>query len=49
MTIQEVKREAYYYGGKRISNEEAKEILDFIEDYPDRDPGEIIQEFLNLE
>ena len=49
MTIKEVKQEVYYYGGRRISNDEAQEILDFIEDNPDRDPGEIIQAFLELE
>lgn len=49
MTIQEIKKEVYYYSGKKINNDEAQEILDFIEDYPDRDMGEIIQAFLELE
>lgn len=49
MTIKEIKQEVLYYGGKKISNAEAQEILDFVNDNPDKDLGEIIQAFLELE
>ena len=32
MTIEQIKKEIYYYTGQKATTEEAEEILDFIED-----------------
>lgn len=45
MTIEQIKKEIYYYVGKRATNEEAEEILGFIEDTPDASLDEIISEY----
>lgn len=45
MTIKEVKEEVLYYLRRRATNEEAEEILGFIEDNPDTSLDEIISEY----
>ena len=45
MTIKEVKEEVLYYLRRRATNEEAEEILGFIEDNPDASLDEIISEY----
>lgn len=43
MTIKEVKEEVYYYTGKRVDDDLAFEILDYIEAHPQQDHAEIVQ------
>ena len=45
MTIKEVKEEVLYYLRRMATDEEADEILGFIEDNPDASLDEIIQEY----
>ena len=47
MTIEQIKDEVYYYIGKRITNDEAEEILWFIEDNPGVSLDEIVQEYFS--
>ena len=45
MTIKQVKDEIYYYVGKRATDDEAEEVLGFIEDNPEASLDEIISEY----
>ena len=45
MTIAEMKKEIWYYSGKKATDEEAEEILGFIENNPSASLDEIIQEY----
>ena len=45
MTIEQIKREAYYYRGKTPADAEAEEILAFAEDCPGASLDEIISDY----
>jgi hypothetical protein len=45
MTIAQLKREIWYYIGKKATDEEAEEILGFIEDNPEASIDEIISDY----
>ena len=47
MTIEQLKKEIWYYGGFRATNEEAEEILGFLEDHPEASLDEIISDYYN--
>lgn len=45
MSIEQIKKEAWYYCGKHISDKEAEEILSFAEDYLGGTLDEIISDY----
>lgn len=45
MTIKEIKEEVKYYLRRRATDEEAEEILGFIEDNPEASLDEIVSEY----
>ena len=45
MSIETIKREVYYYLGRRPTVQEAEEILDFAELNPSADLSEIISDY----
>ena len=45
MTIEQMKKEIWYYAGKKATDEEADEILGFSEDNPEVSLDEIIQDY----
>ena len=45
MTIKEIKEEIFYYIGERATDEEAEEILGFVEDNPGASLDEIVSEY----
>jgi hypothetical protein len=48
VTIEQVKKEIWYYVGKRASTLEAEEILGFVEDNPETSIGEIISDYYGI-
>lgn len=47
ITIEQIKKEVFYYSGKNISDEEADEILYFAEQNPSASLCEIISGYYN--
>jgi hypothetical protein len=47
MSIEQLKKEVYYYTGKQCSDEEAEEIMGYAEDYPHVSLDEIISDYFN--
>jgi hypothetical protein len=45
MSIEQIKKEIWYYAGRKATTEEAEEILGFIEDNPEASLDEIISEY----
>lgn len=45
MSIEQMKKEIWYYTGKKATKQEAEEILGFVEDNPSASLDEIIQEY----
>ena len=45
MSIEKMKREIWYYSGKKATDEEAEEIIGFAEDNPNASLDEIIQDY----
>lgn len=45
MTIEQIKKEIWYYAGKKASTAEAEEILGFVEDNPEASLDEIISDY----
>ena len=45
MSIETLRKEIYYYTGKKPSDEEVEEIIDFYEQSPDSDLSEIISDY----
>ena len=45
MTIEQIKKEVWYYCGKEATDEEAEEILGFVEDNPNASLDEIISDY----
>ena len=45
MSIETMKREIWYYAGKKATDEEADEIIGFMEDNPDVSLDEIITDY----
>ena len=49
MTIQQIKKEVYYYTGREATEEEAEEILDFKNQNPHASLGDIIADYYECE
>ena len=47
MTIEQIKKEIWYYAGKKATDREADEIIGFAEDNPDISLDEIISDYYN--
>lgn len=47
MSTEQVKKEVLYYNGRNITDDEAEEILAFIEDCPGVSLSEIISDYYN--
>ena len=47
MTVEQIKKEVYYYIGKKISDDEALEIMYFVEDCPGASLDEIVSEYFS--
>jgi hypothetical protein len=47
MSIEQIKKEVYYYCGQSISDAEAEEILAFAEDCPGASLSEIVSDYYN--
>ncbi len=47
MSLTQIKNEVYYYSGQYCSDEDAEEILGFLEDCPGASLDEIISEYFN--
>lgn len=45
MSIKQMKKEIWFYAGKKATDEEANEIIGFVEDNPDASLDEIISEY----
>lgn len=45
MTIEQIKKEVYYYLGRKATDEEAEEILAYAEDCPGTSLDEIISDY----
>lgn len=45
MSIETLRKEIYYYTGKKPSTEEVEEIMDFVEQNPESDLSEIISDY----
>lgn len=45
MTIEQMKKEIWFYAGKKATNQEAEEIIGFMEDNPSASLDEIIQDY----
>lgn len=45
MSIEQVKKEVLYYNGRNITDDEAEEILAFVEDCPGASLSEIISDY----
>ena len=45
MTIEQMKKEIWYYSGKKATNQEAEEIIGFMEDNPSAPLDEIIRDY----
>lgn len=45
MTIEQIKKEIYYYIGENVSDEEAEDILGLVEDLPGVPLNEIISDY----
>lgn len=47
MSVEQIKKEAYYYLGRDITEAEAEEILAFTEDCPSASLDEILSDYFN--
>lgn len=45
MTVEQMKKEIWFYAGKKATNQEAEEIIGFMEDNPSASLDEIIQDY----
>ncbi len=45
MSIEQIKKDIWYYAGFTATNEEAEEILGFIEDNPEASIDEVISDY----